>query len=39
MESGRQVRAVAIQSEEGDRLLADMSEDERLASWHFVTPE
>jgi predicted DCC family thiol-disulfide oxidoreductase YuxK len=36
---GRQVRAVAIQSEEGDRLLADMSEDERLASWHFVTPD
>jgi predicted DCC family thiol-disulfide oxidoreductase YuxK len=36
---GRQVRAVAIQSEEGDRLLADISEDERLASWHFVTPD
>lgn len=36
---GRQVRAVAIQSEEGDRLLADISEDERLASWHFVIPD
>jgi predicted DCC family thiol-disulfide oxidoreductase YuxK len=36
---GRELRAVAIQSEEGDRLLADMSEDERLASWHFVTPD
>ena len=36
---GRELRAVEIQSEEGDRLLADMSEDERLASWHFVTPD
>jgi hypothetical protein len=36
---GRELRAVAIQSEEGDRLLADMSEDERLASWHIVTPD
>jgi predicted DCC family thiol-disulfide oxidoreductase YuxK len=36
---GRQVRAVAIQGEEGDRLLAGMSEDERLASSHFVTPD
>src|SRR4029453_12146010 len=36
---GRQVRAVAIQSEEGDGLLADMSEDERLASWHLVAPD
>ena len=35
----RRVRAVAIQTVEGDRLLADMSEDERLASSHLVTPD
>jgi predicted DCC family thiol-disulfide oxidoreductase YuxK len=32
----RSIRPVAIQSEEGDRLLAGMSEDQRLASWHLV---
>ena len=36
---GRELRAVAIQSAEGDGLLTDLSEDERLASWHFVTPD
>jgi predicted DCC family thiol-disulfide oxidoreductase YuxK len=35
----RRLRAVPIQSEEGDRLLADLSQDERLVSWHLVTPE
>ena len=35
----RRLRAVPIQSEEGDRLLADLSPDERLASWHLVTPD
>src|SRR5262245_61691046 len=32
------LRAASIQSEEGDRLLADVSEERRLASWHLVTP-
>jgi predicted DCC family thiol-disulfide oxidoreductase YuxK len=32
----RSLRPVAIQSEEADRLLAGMPEDERLASWHLV---
>jgi predicted DCC family thiol-disulfide oxidoreductase YuxK len=36
---GRRLRAVAIQSEEGDRLLADLREEDRLASWHLVTPD
>jgi predicted DCC family thiol-disulfide oxidoreductase YuxK len=33
------LRAAPIQSEEGDRLLADLSEADRLASWHLVTPD
>ena len=33
------LRATPIQSDEGDRLLADLSEEDRLASWHLVTPE
>jgi len=32
----RSMRPVAIQSEEADRLLTGMSEQERLASWHLV---
>jgi predicted DCC family thiol-disulfide oxidoreductase YuxK len=32
----RSLRPVAIQSEEAGRLLAGMSADERLASWHLV---
>ena len=32
------LRATPIQSEEGARLLADLSEPDRLASWHLVTP-
>jgi predicted DCC family thiol-disulfide oxidoreductase YuxK len=36
--SGR-LRAAPIQSEEGDRLLADLSERGRLASWHLVAPD
>jgi predicted DCC family thiol-disulfide oxidoreductase YuxK len=35
----RRLRAVPIQSEEGDRLLSDLGQDERLVSWHLVTPE
>jgi predicted DCC family thiol-disulfide oxidoreductase YuxK len=30
------LRPVAIQSEEADRLLDGMAEEERLASWHLV---
>jgi hypothetical protein len=30
----RQLRPVAIQSEEGARLLEELSQAERLASWH-----
>jgi predicted DCC family thiol-disulfide oxidoreductase YuxK len=33
------LRATPIQSDEGDRLLADLSEEDRLASWHLVTPD
>jgi predicted DCC family thiol-disulfide oxidoreductase YuxK len=33
------LRATPIQSEEGDGLLADLSEEDRLASWHLVTPD
>jgi predicted DCC family thiol-disulfide oxidoreductase YuxK len=32
------LRATPIESDEGDRLLADLSEEDRLASWHLVTP-
>ena len=34
----RRLHPVAIQSAEGRRLLAGMTEDERLASWHLVLP-
>lgn len=34
----RRLRPVAIQSEEGARLLAEMPADERLASAHAVIP-
>ncbi len=34
----RRLRPVAIQSTEGERLLAPMPEAERLASWHLVLP-
>jgi predicted DCC family thiol-disulfide oxidoreductase YuxK len=32
----RSIRPVAIQSEEADRLLTGMSEEQRLGSWHLV---
>jgi predicted DCC family thiol-disulfide oxidoreductase YuxK len=35
----RRLRPVAIQSEEGGRLLAGMSEEKRLASWHLASPD
>jgi predicted DCC family thiol-disulfide oxidoreductase YuxK len=34
----RHLRPVAIQSEEGQRLLASVPEEERLDSWHLVEP-
>ncbi|MCD6021745.1 MAG: transrane protein [Actinomycetia bacterium] len=33
------LRAAPIQGEEGDRLLADLSQEDRLASWHLVAPD
>jgi predicted DCC family thiol-disulfide oxidoreductase YuxK len=33
------LRAAPIQSEEGDKHLADLTEQERLASWHLITPD
>jgi predicted DCC family thiol-disulfide oxidoreductase YuxK len=35
----RRLRPVAIQSEEGQRLLADVPPGERLDSWHLVLPD
>jgi predicted DCC family thiol-disulfide oxidoreductase YuxK len=35
---GGRLRPVAIQSEEGTRLLTDVPEDRRLDSWHLVEP-
>ena len=35
----RRLRPVAIQSEEGQRLLADVPESKRLDSWHLVGPD
>jgi predicted DCC family thiol-disulfide oxidoreductase YuxK len=32
----RRLRPVPIQGEEGERLLADMPLEQRLASWHFI---
>lgn len=32
----RRLRPVAIQDEEGQRLLAGMSEERKLASWHLI---
>ena len=36
---GRRLRPVALKSTEADALLADMHEDERMASWHLVQGE
>jgi predicted DCC family thiol-disulfide oxidoreductase YuxK len=33
------LRPVAIQSDEGVRLLGGMSEEDRLDSWHLVKPD
>lgn len=36
---GRALRPVAIQSEEGARLLRDIPESKRLDSWHLALPD
>jgi len=36
---GRRLRPVAIQSGEGERLLAGLTPAQQLASWHFVSRE
>jgi predicted DCC family thiol-disulfide oxidoreductase YuxK len=35
----RCLRPVALQDAEGERLLPGMGEEERMASWHLVTPD
>jgi predicted DCC family thiol-disulfide oxidoreductase YuxK len=35
----RTLRPVALGSEEADTVLAGMPENERMASWHLVTPD
>ena len=35
----KRLRAVAIQSDEGARLLAEVDPAARLDSWHLVTPD
>ena len=35
----RRVRPVALQDPQGAALLRGMSEEERMASWHLVTPD
>ena len=34
----RRLRPVALQDPEADRLLGEMDEERRMASWHFVDP-
>jgi predicted DCC family thiol-disulfide oxidoreductase YuxK len=34
----RRLRPVPIESDEGDRLLAGMDHERRLASWHLAAP-
>jgi predicted DCC family thiol-disulfide oxidoreductase YuxK len=33
------LRPVALQDPEADELLGGMSEEQRMASWHLVTPD
>jgi predicted DCC family thiol-disulfide oxidoreductase YuxK len=35
----RRLRPVKIQSEEGETLLADLTSEQRLRSWHLVGPD
>jgi predicted DCC family thiol-disulfide oxidoreductase YuxK len=36
---GHRLRALALQDPEADRLLADISEPARMASWHLITAD
>ena len=36
---GHRLRAVALQDPDATILLADLREDERMASWHLVEPD
>jgi predicted DCC family thiol-disulfide oxidoreductase YuxK len=38
LDRARRLRAVALQDPEADRLLASISDEERMRSWHLVTP-
>ena len=38
-DTNRRLRPVALQDPEADRLLAGLSEEERMASWHLVSPD
>ena len=35
----RRLRPVALQDPEAGRLLGDMHEEDRMASWHLITPD
>ena len=35
----RRLRPVALQDREADTLLGDMAQDQKMASWHLVTPD
>jgi len=39
LDRDNRLRPVALQSPEAEALLPGMSEEERMASWHLVTPD
>jgi predicted DCC family thiol-disulfide oxidoreductase YuxK len=39
LDRAKRLRALPIQSEEGERLLAGLDRAERLDSWHLVDPD
>jgi predicted DCC family thiol-disulfide oxidoreductase YuxK len=38
MDDERRLRPMALQRPEAEALLADLSPDERMASWHLISP-
>jgi predicted DCC family thiol-disulfide oxidoreductase YuxK len=38
LDGERRVRPVALQTAGAERLLADLAPDERMASWHLISP-
>jgi predicted DCC family thiol-disulfide oxidoreductase YuxK len=36
---GRRLRPVALQSSEAASLLSDLSAEQRMASWHLISPD